>query len=352
MVEAKDLVSAQYDVDSLDDAIEFYYQKGWTDGLPVVPPTEAKVWQFLEASGREPSEILGQYETRRRIVTVEKIAINAVMAGCLPEYFPVVLAIFEAILDPNFDLHLPNSTTGGAALGFIVNGPIRNELNMNYRGNTLGPGNRANSTIGRAVRLSQINVLGSIPGAGIEDPLGRPVFDRATLGQPGKYTGYHIVENEEDYPSLNPLHVELGFKPTQSTVTVFATGGHVQISLHAENSADDIANSVAQYLVGSGRLVATGGFCVLVMPPENLGYLVRDGWSKEDFRQAVFEKTKRSRRVLRSQGWERLNDDDEVLAITGNSDDIHIIAAGGPAGGFAHYLLPYGGSIKTREIIH
>ena len=299
----KALVSTEYEVNGLEDAIEFYYEKGWTDGLPVVPPTEEKVLRFLEAAHRGPDEVLGTYDTRNRVVTVEKIAINSVMAGCRPEYFPVVVAIFEAILDPGFNLHLPNSTTGGAALGFIVNGPIRNQLRMNYRGNVLGPGNRANSTIGRAVRLSQINVLGSLPGAGAEDPLGRPVFDRATIGQPGKYAGYHIVENEEDYPSLLPVHVEQGYRREQSVVTVFSTGGHVQISAHAEDSAQKIADTIARYLVGSGRLVARGGFCILIIPPENLGYLIRDGWSKADFRQAVFDGTRRSPAWLKSQGW-------------------------------------------------
>jgi hypothetical protein len=362
LVATKALASVQYEVNGVEDAIEFYYQKGWTDGLPVVPPTENKVRRFLEAAGREPDEVLGTYETRRRVVTVEKLAINSVMAGCLPEYFPVVLAIFEAILDPAFNLHVPNSTTGGAALGFIVNGPIRNDLKMNYRGNVLGPGNRANSTIGRAVRLAQINIMGSLPGAGAEDPLGRPVFDRATIGQPGKYAGYHIVENEEDYPSLLPVHVEQGFNRDQNAVTVFSTGGHVQISAHSEDSAQKIADTVARHLVGSGRLVARGGFCILVLPPENLGYLIKDGWSKADFRQAVFEGTKRQSEWLESQGWPvrarstaregsaAANDVQDVMAITGSPDDIYVVAAGGPAGGFIHYLLPYGGSVTTREI--
>ncbi len=351
----KALESAQYEVDSVADAIEFYYEKGWTDGLPVVPPTEDKVRAFLDAAGLEPDTVIGTYSTRKRVVTAEKVAINSVMAGCLPEYFQVVLAIMESILQPQFNLHVPNSTTGGAALGFIVNGPIRDALGMNYRGNVLGPGNRANSTIGRAVRLSQINILGSLPGAGTEDPLGRPVFDRATVGQPGKYAGYHIAENEDDYPSLLPVHVERGFSREQSVVTVFATNGHVQLSAHSEDSAQKIAETVARHLVGSGRLVASGGYCVLVIPPENAGYLVKDGWSKADFRQAVFEGTRCTVDELRAQGWPARgrgasDDGEQTMAITGSPDDIHVAIAGGPAGGFIHYMLPYGGSVISREV--
>ncbi|MDE2861575.1 MAG: hypothetical protein OYI31_00970 [Chloroflexota bacterium] len=351
----KALQSAQFEVDSVHDAIEFYYEKGWTDGLPVVPPTEEKVWAFLDAAGLEPDAVIGSYETRKRVVTAEKVAINSVMAGCLPEYFPVVLAIMEPILDPRFNLHVPNSTTGGAAIGFIVNGPIRDRLGMNYRGNVLGPGNRANSTIGRAVRLCQINILGSLAGAGTEDPLGRPVFDRATVGQPGKYAGYHIVENEDDYPTLLPVHVERGFSRDQSAVTVFSTGGHVQISAHSEGSAQKIADTVARHLVGSGRLVASGGYCVIVIPAENAGYLVKDGWSKADFRQAVHEGTRRTAESLAAQGWPvrgggSSDAGERMLAVTGSADDIYVVTAGGPAGGFIHYMLPYGGSVITCEI--
>ena len=301
------LVSAEYDFGDLDEAVEFYHRKGWTDGLPVVIPTEEKVLRFLAAVGREPGEVLGVYPTRRRSVTVEKVAINAVMAGCLPEYFPVVLAIMEGILEPDFGIHGACSTTGSAAIGFIVNGPIRNKIGMNYRGNVLGPGNRANSTIGRAIRLSQINIMGSVPGTGNEDgPGGRTILDRATMGNPGKYAGYHIVENEEDFPSLLPLHVERGYPREQSAVSVFGTWGHVQISAHEEHSAEAIVDTIAHYLVGSGKFTAAPkDFCVVVIPPENAAYIARDGWSKADVRQALFDRTSRTTAWVRENGWQR-----------------------------------------------
>jgi hypothetical protein len=148
------LRSQVFVIDDLQDAIEFCYDQGWTDGLPVVPPTVEKVQEFLHIAGREPDEVVFDYRERSRIVTVEKVAINAVMAGCRPQYFPVVLALIEAIATPEFGVHPLNASTGGSALGFVVNGPIRQQIGMNCQGNVLGPGNRANSTIGRAVRLT------------------------------------------------------------------------------------------------------------------------------------------------------------------------------------------------------
>ena len=253
------LVSSQYDVEDLDDAIELCYRKGWTDGLPVVPPTEEKVRRTLEAAGREPNEVLGYYAARKRLITVEKVAINAVMAGCLPEYFPVVLAIVEAMLEEGFNMHVANSSTAGAAIGFIVSGPIRHKLGMNWWGGVLGPSNRANSTIGRAVRLAQINVMGSVAGAGGEDELGRAILDRSIIGQPEKYAGYHIPENEEAYPSLVPMHVELGYPRESSVVTVFATYGHIQVAAHpSQHNVKRMVEIIADRMVGTGHLSASG----------------------------------------------------------------------------------------------
>jgi hypothetical protein len=362
---ASPLTSPRHRVDSLDDAFELCFERGWTDGLPVVPPTEEKVLRFIDAVGRKPDELVCRYPSRNRIVTLEKVAINAVMAGCRPEYFPVVLAIIEAMADDAFGLHAINATTGGSAVGFIVNGPVRTQLEMNFRGNVLGPGNRANSTIGRAVRLTQINAMGSVPGAGNEAQIearGRPILDRATIGQPGKYAGYHIVENEEDYPSLLPLHVERGFAADQSVVTAFATVGHIQISVHAESSAEQIAETLSHYLVGTGRFQRLG-YCVLVIPPENANIFVRDGWSKADIRRAIFEGTSRSVAWVKSQGgsltgglFDRRGaqpdqgDENETVAIAGSEDEILIVIAGGPAGAFVHALLPYGG--MASRVVH
>lgn len=356
MTEAQ-LSSDRLDVESLDDAMELCFERGFTDGLPVVPPTPEKVAHFVEASGRKPDAVVCEYRSRNRLVSVEKVAINAVMAGCRPEYLPVVLAIIEAMGDEAFGLHAANATTGGSAVGFVVNGPIRHRLGMNFRGNVLGPGNRANSTIGRAVRLTQINAMGSVAGAGNETPSDpRPLLDRSTIGQPGKYAGYHLPENEEILPSLRPLHVERGFAPDDDVVTVFATAGHLQISVHAEPTADEITRTLSHYLVGTGRL-SRRGWCVLVVPPENAEIFVRDGWSKADIREAIFRGTSRTAGWVLQHGGSLsgglpaatpVGDETDNVAIATTPDDIHVVVAGGPAGGFVHALLPYGGLTSRR----
>lgn len=347
------------------DPVEYCHEQGWTDGLPVVPPTPEKVAAAVEASGRSGDEIVCVYRERRREVRVEHVAANAVMAGCRPDYMPVVLAIVEAVASPQFGMHAANATTGGAALAFIVNGPIRASLGMNSRGNVLGPGNRANSTIGRAVRLVQINGFGSVGGAGYDGlgtAGGRPLLDRATIGQPGKYAGYHIIENEEDYPSLSPLHIELGFSAEQSAVTVMGTSGHMQISVHQEPTAAEISDTLCHYLVNAGRLNQHFS-CMVVIPPEAADIFVRDGWTKADIRRALYEGTRRSVAWVKEQGWTLTGgmldrrgapvlpgDEDQTAAIARSPDDILVAVAGGPAGAFVHALFQYGGRATTREI--
>src|SRR3954466_2658528 len=302
MVSIDALQSQAYEVDSLDDAIELYFERGWTDGLPVVPPTEEKVLRFLEAAGRQPGDIIADYPTRKRVIRAEKVAINAVMAGCKPEYFPVVLAIVEAMMIERFGIHAANASTGSMAVGFVVNGPIRRAIGMNCDGNILGPGNRANSTIGRAIRLVQINVMGSVPGAGASGWISdRDALDRSTIGHPAKYAGYHIAENEEEFPTLDPLHVGLGYERSDNVVSAFGAASSIPISAHENHGADAIADTIAHYLVHSGKL--TNSYCVIVLPPECARYLVSDGWSKRHLQQALFERTTRDVAWAKRNGW-------------------------------------------------
>jgi hypothetical protein len=359
------LTSGVFDVSDPDDAIEFCYEQGWTDGLTVVPPTPDRVNRFLAAGGRPAGDVIVEYVDRSRTLTVGKVAINAVMAGCRPEYFPVVLALVDAMADPGFPLHAANASTGGMALGFVVNGPIRNDLDMNCRGNVLGPGNRANSTIGRAVRLTQINGMGSVPGAGNEpnsEVTGRPILDRSTIGQPGKYAGYHLPEYEEGFPTLAPLHVMHGFAPEQDVVTVFSVVGHIQISAHAESTATEIIDTICFYLAGSGRLTRAGD-CVVVIPPENAEKFVGDGFSKHDIGEAIYQGTRRTVASVKRAGGSVSaglmhrrggsigpGDDASEVAIATDGSHIHVVVAGGPAGAFIYALLPYGGGFAMREI--
>ncbi len=357
--------ATEYETRDFEDAIELFHRKGWTDGLPIVPPTADRVAQFLHAAGRQPDDLIGFYETRKRPVTAEKLAINAVMAGCLPEHFPLVIALVEALLDSGVPLHAANSSTSSITFGFVINGPIRQALGMNSQGNVLGPGNRANACIGRAIRLIQINVMGSVPGAGVEDPAhGLSVLDRSTMGQPAKYAGYHIVENEEAFPSLTPLHVELGFQPTDSTATVFAVAGSVWVDTHAETTPEAWIDTFAQYVVGTGRLM-TGGYGVVLLPPENARIFVEAGWTKADIRTALFEATRRSVAWVKSNGWkpammrrrfEPIEPADETTfmaaAASAAPNDLHVVVCGGPAGSFPFFLYTYAARLKsaTRRI--
>ena len=229
------------------EAVEALYELGWTDGLPILPPTAEKVAEFLAAGGRDGAEVVGELPERRREITAEKVAANAVMAGCRPEYMPVVLAATEAMLAPPFNLVGPSSSMGGAAVLVIVNGPIVGELGINSRNNLFGPGNRANSTIGRAVRLILMNACAAIPG----------LYDRSVIGHPGKFS-YCIAEAETE-THWTPLHVERGFSAEQSAVTVFASEaprqvrsvGHPEAILYA---IADVASSLGTSLSTSGSV--------------------------------------------------------------------------------------------------
>jgi hypothetical protein len=345
------------------DLVELCYERGWTDGLPVVPPTTEKVAAAVAATGRHPGDVVYRYPERGREILVEHVATNAVLAGCLPEYTPVVLALIEAMAADQFRMHVANASTSGVAVAFVVNGPIRAALGMNCRGNVLGPGNRANSTIGRAVRLIQINALGSVAGAGNEALAeeDRPILDRSTMGQPGKYACYHIAENEEDFATLRPLHVERGFSADQNVVTLVPVWGHVQWSLHGESTGLELLDTLAHHYVHAGLLTRDRP-AMLLIPPEHAEIFVRDGWTKSAIAEALFERTKRSVAWLKANGWSvgglssRRDDavepaDEEVeLALASAPSDVLLVVAGGPAGGFAHALVSQVGGVASCEI--
>lgn len=256
-------------IGSEEDAIEACFDRDWSDGLPVVPPTEARVYNMLQGSRRDPDEVLGVMPPNIVPCTVEKVAINAVMAGCKPEYLPVVIAGVEGILDEAFGLHgvLPSTRYVGPVL--IVNGPVARRIGMNAKGNVLGQGNRANATIGRAVQLCVRNIGGGKPGG----------VDRATLGNPGKYT-YCFAEDEEG-SAWDPLTVDRGFKAGDNTVTVFAGYGLQGIVDERARTPEDIAN------VFAGSLAAVDNInkfpapdSLLIVCPEHERTLVQGGWDK------------------------------------------------------------------------
>jgi hypothetical protein len=322
------LASARHRVADLAEAIELCFQQGWTDGLPVVPPTEPQVRAMLDAAGLEPDHEVTFIENRQARVTAEKVAINAVMAGCRPEYMPVVVAVVEALGDPAYAYHGPATSTAGAAPLVIVNGPVRRALDLNSGDNLFGPGWRANATIGRAVRLVMRNVIGTRPGR----------LDRGTLGHPGKYS-YVIAENEEESP-WTPLHVERGCRPGDSAVTVMAALAPHQVYNQLSNTAAGVLGTMCDAMRYPGQ-AGQPHYC-LVLAGEHMRTIAADGWSKDDIRRFVFEQTRVSvahlKRTARLPGDVRPEDETTLRPLVARPEDLLVVAAGGRAGSFSCYI--------------
>ena len=310
------------------EAVELYFDRGWTDGLPVVPATDEAVAPFLAAAGLRADDVVLREPVRRRAITAEKLAINAVLAGCRPEYMPVLAAALEAMADPAFTLHGAITSTGGSATLLVVNGPIRRTLGLNGGPNVFGPGWRPNATIGRAIRLVTLNCLGASPG----------VLDKSTQGHPGKYT-YCIAENEEASP-WEPLHVDRGFSRGTSTVTVYAAEGPHNALSHYGLSADAILVTIADTMACLGSFSAGESFVVLA--PEHVAILSRDGWTKSAIRARLYESARRTRADLKRGGKMpgAIEPDDETTWVHRGlgPDDIHIVVAGGGPGGHSAFI--------------
>jgi hypothetical protein len=323
---------------------------GVTDGLPVVPPTPARVAHMLKHCGFDADEVVTVLPPLSAQATWRSIAINAVMAGCRPEYLPVVGAAVEALAAPEFNLVGIATTTGSAAPLVIVNGPIVKTIGMNAGSNALGPGNRANAAIGRAVGFVLRNVGGARPGE----------LDMATLGQPAKYT-FCFAENEAASP-WPPLHVERGFDAAANVATVVGVAGTVEVVDSASHHAGELAQTFAQSMliagtVGGGGLLG-GGEPLIIMPPELAAVFHRDGYTKEKAKAAIYERAimpldrlspavrehVQSRRT--SAGASDLN---APLRVAAQAADIMIVVAGG-VGVKAAYVPTWGGT--TRAVSH
>src|SRR5258708_24194037 len=272
------LTSKRYTVEDGAEAIDVCLEKGGTDGLPVVPPTEAAVRAMLDAARLAADAQIAYIRDRATGVAAEQVVINAVMAGCKPEYMPVVVAAVEGIGDPRWGYHGPGTSTGGAAVLLIVNGPIARELDVNAGDNLFGPGWRANLSIGRALRLVMRNVCGSMPG----------LLDRGTVGHPGKLS-YVIAENEAESP-WTPLSVERGFRPEQSTVTVMAAEGPHQFYNQLSSTAEGILTTLAANMRISGNVMGQPHYCV-VLAGEHMRTIAADRWDKKRIRPVLWEHT-------------------------------------------------------------
>ena len=279
--------SREIEIGADDDPAEIAYDRGWTDGLPVVPPTDLRIARMLSGTTRGPDEVLGLIPPNLVECTVEKAAINAVMAGCRPEYFPVVLAVIEAALKPEFSMHGLLATLWFSGPVIIVNGPVSKRIGMNWAGNALGQGNRANATIGRAFQLLIRNVGG-----------GRPrEIDRSVFGNPGKYT-FCFPEDETD-PDWVPLNVARGHAPGTSTVTLFHGDGVQGIADQKSRDPESLARSLAMGLCGvtHPKLVEYSN-AILALSPDHYTIFKDEGWGRAEIEAALREALRRPGRDL------------------------------------------------------
>jgi hypothetical protein len=276
------LRSRRVPLGELEDPFEAMFVRAWSDGLPLVPPTEDRVEWMLTGTHRGPDEVVCVMPPDLVECTVEKVAVNAVMAGCLPEFLPVVLAAVEAAATDEFNIHGLAATTYFSGPIVIVNGPIAHQLGMNSGINALGPGNRANATIGRALNLVVRNVGGSLPGG----------VDRATMGNPGKLT-FCFAENEEGSP-WESLAVERGFAVDQSTVTLFAGHGPTEIWDQLSRTPESLAASFAGQLERlSHPKLALMFDAVVVVSPEHARVFRDGGWDKTRLRHELMSRLER-----------------------------------------------------------
>ena len=268
-------IVADLDFEAANDEL---YQLGVTDGLPVIPPTQARVERMLRATRRDPWQSLGTMGPAYGQATIEKIAVNAVMAGCRPEYLPVVIAACEAMLAEEFNLYGINATTHPVTPMLVVNGPAVEKLRINSGYNCMGPGWRANATIGRAIRLILINIAGGTPGSG----------DRATHGTPAKFS-FCMGENEMASP-WSPLHVRRGFDPGTSTVTVHGSEAPHEINNHTSETGEGILKTIVGTLatLGHNNSYLGHGEVAICIGPEHADTIARDGVGIAEIQEYLF----------------------------------------------------------------
>ncbi|MQA15381.1 MAG: hypothetical protein GEV09_14780 [Pseudonocardiaceae bacterium] len=333
------------------DPVEYCFERGWTDGLPVVPCSGAYLEEFLARTDREADEVVLAMPQLNRSITVRLAAINAAMAGCRPDYFPVVLAAWDSLRQEGYARKgIWQSTTGTAAL-LVVNGPVRDRIGLNSRGNVFGPGFRANATIGRAVRLTALNALGLRPGE----------LDQATQGTPAKYTCC-IAENQEASP-WQALHAELGCSAADSAVTAMTVRSVLHIEGRHTSVAEQLLRDIVDTVSRTGALLHETISSCVVLSPEHAHLLAASGWDKRDIREFVFEESVRSRASLdrvgkgavsRKTRWrvpidhpdavidEGVDGDRDALRVLTSPDAVVVLVAGAPNAGVSSVVETFG----------
>jgi hypothetical protein len=340
--------SRRVELGELEDEAEAMFDRGWTDGLPVVAPTEARVLRMLDGTTRPADEVVAVVPPDLVECTVEKVAVNAVMAGCRPEYLPVVMACVEAACTDEFNMHGLLATTYFSGPVIIVNGPITRAIGMNAGGNALGQGNRANATIGRALQLVVRNVGGGKPGG----------VDRATLGNPGKYT-FCFAEDETDSP-WESLAVERGFAPDASTVTLFAGEGPRGIVDQLSRTPESLASSLAAGLRSVAHPKLPMGFdAFVVVSPEHARVFSDAGWTKARLKEELHARLQlEGADIVRGAGGIAEGVPEAFAGATlpkFRPDGLWLVHAGGKAGLFSAIIGgwvngPAGSQPVTKEV--
>jgi len=300
-------------------AYEHAYDQGWTDGLPIIPATPEAVAEFVAASGRAAADVIAALPPRKGEATVEAIAVNAVMAGCRPEYMSVILAAIDAVSDRGYPLEFIQVTTNPMTPFFLVNGPIRHKIDLNCGAGCLGPGWRANATIGRAVRLILQNVGGALPG----------VYSKSSFASPLRYS-YICGENEEENP-WTPFHVDRGFDRNDSTLTAFKASNYCNISGGEGVGADEILRQIATNMP---PMYGGGDGALLLLGVNHAANLHEAGLGKRDIQQRLWELARvpedhfAADFVVMEKAAGRGGEG--MLWRTASPEDIHIVVAGGP----------------------
>jgi hypothetical protein len=328
--------------DDLEEAYAALYKRRLTDGLPVIPPTDERVGRMLAGVPLEPTRVIAALPPSGGLATIEKIAINAVMAGCLPEYLPVLVAAVGAMAEPQFNLTGIQTTTNPVTPFVLINGPVRQDIEVNCGAGALGPGWRANATIGRAIRLILINIGGATPGD----------VDKSILGMPGKYT-LCLGELEEENP-WDPFHVEHGYAREQSTVTMISVQGTQSCAasyLVPDHILKMVSNAMTAF--GANSYTKGGGNPVVLLPPAHARVFADAGWSKQRIKEELFERTMIPKsemppRLLDTTG--RMQIREGNICICARPEDIVVIVAGGPELNHIGFLASFGNDFAIAEI--
>ena len=330
----------QFQFDAWEEALEFYFREGLTDGLPVVPPTPERVQAMLHHCGLKADDNLGTEGIRHKQFPADKVAVSAVMAGCVPEHFPVIVAAVSAVCDRAYNFHASSTSTNGIANLVLVSGPYASRIGMNHGVNCFGNGNRANAAIGRAINLLKANFYGSVSQE----------MDKSTYGHSGKYS-FCFAEDlaTSPWPSLAEAK---GFRPGSSTVTMIAANAPLQLETHGDRDPEGFLTAAAHAMLGFGPRISE---MVLVISQELMAYVAASGWSRAQVAEFLHGKT------LRTAGewddWRRTDklppdaDRNELVGCVSGPDRLTVVPAGGDAGEFMAVITSWGSSRSvTREI--